>query len=148
MARQRASDALLGQQVVVTISGPSGPEPIGEFEKADWKVKDELKQRKPLGFKIARNQLVLHGWEGSLERGKIDGNILRAVRTQWEAVLAGEDVPMFQIDVTNQYDDGSEEIHRFRNVTLHDFDWSSGGSDEFVMEKIKFSAEDYAVEEV
>ena len=148
MSHTRASDAVLGQLVTVTVQGPGGPEPVGEFEKASWKSKDELKSRKPLGFKLPRNKLILNGWEGELERGKIDGNIISAIMSQWEAVLAGELEPMYSIDITNTYYDGTEETHRFRNVILHDFDWNSGGADEFVMEKVKFTAEDYDSEEL
>lgn len=141
----RASEALLGQQVVITVMNPltGQPEPIGEFDKADWKVNDEIKSRKPLGYKLRRNRLVVHGYEGSLERGKIDTEMLRLMVRQWASALSGEPQLYFAISITNQFYDGSDETHAFRNVILHDFNWQSGGADEFVDEKLKFTAEDY-----
>lgn len=146
MAHTRASDALLGQTVEVSILGTNGPTLAGEFEKASWKVNTEVKKRKPLGFKLDRNKLIVKGWEGELERGKIDGEIVRLVIKQWAAVLAGECEVVYALDITNTYCDGKEEVHRFRNVIFPDFSWDSGGADEFVMEKLKFEAEDYEME--
>lgn len=146
MGHQRASDAVLGQLVSISVMGPAGPEPIGEFEKAKWKVQSEVKKRKPLGFKLSRKKLVVDGWEGELERGKIDGELVRAVMAQWAAVLAGECEVVYAIDVVTTYCDGTEEVARFRNVIFPDYEWESGGADEFVMEKIKFEAEDMEME--
>jgi hypothetical protein len=143
MPQKKVHDALLGQLVTVSIQGTSGPEPVGEFDKADWKVVDELKHRKPLGYKLRRLKLIVQGWEGTLERGKIDKGIIQAIMKQWAAVQAGQLEPRFTIDITNTYYDGTEEVHRFREVILHDFNWMSNGADEFVEEKVKFSAEDY-----
>ncbi len=64
MSHKRASDALIGQQVSVTVMGTNGPQQAGEFEKCKWKVNTEVKKRKPLGFKLNRNKLILNGWEG------------------------------------------------------------------------------------
>jgi hypothetical protein len=145
-SKKKAHDAILGQLVTVSIQGPGGPEPIGEFDKADWKVVDELKHRKPLGFKLRRHKLLVQAWEGSMERGKIDKNIIQAIKKEWEAVMKGELEPRYSIDITNTYYDGTEEVHRFREVILHDVNWMSNGADEFVEEKIKWTAEDYQLE--
>lgn len=130
-------DRILGSMATITVNGPNGPVPCGEFDKFTAKQKSELKERKPLGQIKPHGQVSYGGWEMDFEGGKIDSALANVVATINGDLLNGKPAPKFTVVQTIKRYDGAVERYKYPDASLYGFEQSIDKADDEIKEKIK-----------
>ncbi|MDI6711467.1 MAG: hypothetical protein QME76_12435 [Bacillota bacterium] len=138
------TNRIQGYDVSVLITGPQGPELVGEYQEADFSIKEDVEEYEELGERIPA---ILDGpikIEGKLKRGHI---LLDIIRRIWgtPALKRGSRIPpapRFTIACSiNAPEKGFVGRYRLLDCKISDLGLSVKAGKAVMEENIDFKAE-------
>jgi len=128
----QGGDRILGRQVLIQISGPSGLIDWGECD--DFEPEDQSKtiSNQPLGQARPRPQYVPGDWKLSFKGAMIDGTVDGIVTDAENAVEAYSEPPRYTVSETVYYYDGTAQAFTYPDVVLFGFKKSAAKADEAI----------------
>jgi hypothetical protein len=128
---------VLGSSAVIELKAGSNTCQVGEVDKFSAKQNSEVKKSQPLGVKVKTSQNVFQGWDLSFEGGKVDAKAGALFLAQERQFIGGGRSPYFEVVETVTFSDGTKQVYRYVDVTIHGFNADMNGSEDELSEKFE-----------
>lgn len=113
-----------------------------DFASMSYGETSEYIEHNLIGEKKPRVDVLMMGYEGTINGLVINDSIDRLIQDIRDARKAGVDMPVINIVYTEEYPDGREQVFLFTDVQLMLSNRQSAGANEAITKTISFKASD------
>lgn len=102
---------------------------IGEIDGFSAKSTTSINKSRPIGASIETAQIRYGGFELSFKGGKVDWHLAKLLHAQDTLLRTIGVAPVFTIEQTVKYFDGSKEIFSYPNSVIFGYEFNADGAD-------------------